>query len=540
MFSGLAMAAARTSLAATGRVEIIPDDKIGVVSPDIYGHFTEHLGGCIYDGIWVGENSPVPNVGGIRKALVDGLKRLKPPVIRWPGGCFADSYNWRDGVGPRAQRPRRTNFWAASDYLAKGPDGPQKYDPNHFGTNEFARFCRLAGAEPYLAANVRSAPARDFYEWIEYCNSPAGATTLADLRAAGGDREPFNVRYWGVGNESWGCGGANVRYWGVGNESWGCGGAFTGDEYAIEYRRFVEWVPRFSTPLHFIPSGPNAGDHAWTRSFLTKLTEKGPRALRSVYGLALHYYAGTTGKGSSTDFTTDDWYGMMARTVRMEDLIRAHWQIMGEIDTQRQIKLIVDEWGAWHRTADVAPNFLFGYFPSMRDALVSGLTLDTFNRHADKIAMANAAQLINNIHSSFMAHGDKFVATPIAHVFEMYAAHQGATSVRTEISSPRLKNDAAKGMSALAGSCSVQGGRGVLTVTNSEHADAIETEVGVRGGRISGIRATVLKSSDMRAHNSFENTNAVEPAAAPVNGGGAQVVYSFAPASVTRLEFTIA
>ena len=440
--------------------------------------------------------------------------------MRWPGGCFADSYNWRDGVGPRAQRPRRTNFWAASDYIAKGPDGPQKYDPNHFGTNEFARFCRLAGAQPYLAANVRSAPARDFYEWIEYCNSPAGSTTLADLRASGGDREPLNVRFWGVGNESW-----------------GCGGAFTGDEYAVEYRRFVEWVPRFATPLSFIASGPNGADHAWTRSFLTKLTEKGPHALRSVYGLALHYYAGTTGKGSSTDFTTGDWYAMLAKSVRMEELITSHWQIMSEVDTRHQIKLIVDEWGAWHRTADIAPNFLFGYFPSMRDALVSGLTLDIFNRHADKVAMANAAQLINNIHSSFLATGDKFVTTPIAHVFELYAAHQGGTAVRTEISSPRLKDEAAKGLPALAGSCSIHDKRAVLTITNSDHANAMEAEISLRGGRISDVRGTVLNSSDIRAHNTFENTKAVVPAAGPVSGGGEQFVYSFAPASVTRLEF---
>lgn len=523
MLSGLAMTAARTSRAATARVEVIPDDTIGVISPNIYGHFTEHLGGCIYDGIWVGENSPVPNVGGIRKALVDALRRLKAPVIRWPGGCFADSYNWRDGVGPSAQRPRRTNFWAASEYLAKGPDGPQKYEPNLFGTNEFVRFCRLAGAEPYLAANLRSAPARDFDEWIEYCNSPAGSTTLADLRAAGGERDPLNVHYWGVGNESW-----------------GCGGAFTGDEYAVEYRRYVEWVPRLETTLHFIASGPNGGDYAWTRTFLTKLTEKGPHALRNVYGLALHYYAGTTGKGSSTDFTTEDWYEMLVKAIHMEELVRTHWQIMGEVDARHQIKLIVDEWGAWHRTADVAPNFLFGYFPSMRDALVSGLTLDIFNRHADKVAMANAAQLINNIHSSFMASGDKFVATPISYVFEMYAAHQGGTSVRAEISSPRLKNQAAKGMAALAGSSSLEGRRAVLTVTNADHANAIEAEISVRGAQISEIQATVLKSADIHTHNTFENTKAVEPSAASVRGGGAQVVYPFAPASVTRLEFTVA
>ena len=520
--SGLALAAARPSSAATSRIEIVPEDKKGVISPNICGHFTEHLGGCIYDGIWVGENSPVPNVGGIRKALVDALKPLKPPVIRWPGGCFADSYNWLDGVGPMAQRPRRTNFWAASEYLAKGPDGPQKYDPNQFGTNEFVRFCRLVGAQPYLAGNVRSAPARDFYEWIEYCNSPAGTTTLADVRAAGGEREPLNVQYWGVGNESW-----------------GCGGAFTGDEYAIEYRRYAEWVPRFKTPLYFIASGPNVADYAWTRSFLTKLTEKGPDALRHVYGLALHYYAGTTGKGSATDFTAEDWYAMMVKAVRMEQLISSHWQVMGEVDPRHQVKLIVDEWGAWHRTADVAANFLFGYFPSMRDALVSGLTLDIFNRHADKVAMANAAQLINNIHSSFLASGDKFVATPIAHVFQMYAAHQGGTAVRTEISSPRLKDEAAKGLPALAGSCSLQGGRAVLTVTNADHRDPIEVEIWVRGARIADVRATVLKSADIRAHNTFEDSKAVEPVAAPVAGGGKELVYAFAPASVTRLELTV-
>jgi alpha-N-arabinofuranosidase len=521
--SGLALLAARPSRAATNRIEIMPEEKIGVISPDIYGHFAEHLGGCIYDGIWVGENSRVPNIGGIRKALVDALKALKPPVIRWPGGCFADSYNWRDGVGPMAQRPRRTNFWAASEYLAKGPDGPQKYDPNQFGTNEFVRFCRLAGAEPYLAGNVRSAPARDFYEWIEYCNSPAGTTTLADLRAAGGDREPLNVKYWGVGNESW-----------------GCGGEFTGDEYAIEYRRYVEWVPRFATPLYFIAAGPSGADYAWTRSFMSKLTEKGPRALRNVYGLALHYYSRTAGKGSATDFTVDDWYEMMVRAVRMDQLVSSQWQIMGEADPKHQVKLIVDEWGAWHQTADVAPNFLFGYFPSLRDALVTGLTLDIFNRHADKVAMANAAQLINNIHSSFMASGDKFVVTPIGQVFEMYAAHQGGTAVRTEMCCPRLKNEAAKGLPALAGSCSLQGNRAVLTVTNAHHQDAIETEIGVRDARITDVRATVLKSADIRAHNSFENTNAVEPVSAAVTHTGAQLVYAFAPASVTRLEFAIA
>src|SRR6202166_1728686 len=177
-------------------IEVLLDEPLGTISPNIYGHFTENLGGVVYDGIWVGENSKVANVQGVRKNLVDALRKIKAPVIRWPGGCFADGYDWKDGVGPAAQRPRRTNFWAGEALVREQGNIPQKYDPNQFGTNEFAHFCKLAGSEPYLAANLRSLPVEDFYRWIEYCNSPAGSTTLADLRAAGGDRDPFQVRYW--------------------------------------------------------------------------------------------------------------------------------------------------------------------------------------------------------------------------------------------------------------------------------------------------------------------------------------------------------
>ena len=522
LIAGVALASARTSRAATARIEILPEEKIGRISPDIYGHFTEHLGGCIYDGIWVGENSKIPNIGGIRKALVDNLKRLKPPVIRWPGGCFADSYNWRDGVGPRAQRPRRTNFWANTPYIANGPDGPAKYDPNQFGTNEFCRFCKLVGAEPYLAANLRSLPPHDFYDWIEYCNSPAGSTTLADLRAAGGDREPFRVKFWGVGNESW-----------------GCGGNFTGDEYAVEFRRFIEWVPRFDVPLAYIASGPNGPDYNWTRSFFSKLVEKGRGRLRGIYGTALHYYCGTSGKGNSIDFTPDDWYALLVKANRMEELIRGHWQLMSEVDTDHQVKLVVDEWGAWHQTADIAPGYLFGYYPTLRDALVSGITLDTFNRHADKVVMAAAAQLVNNIHTSFVAAGDKFTVTPVFHAFEMYAAHQGGTSVRTEMSASAPAASSAHGLAGLSGSCSIHDKHVVLTVVNPDLQNAQETEIAARGGRLTSGRATILKASDMRAHNTFEQPDAIHPVTEAVEGGGASTVYRFAPASVTRLEFEL-
>ncbi len=255
---------------------------------------------------------------------------------------------------------------------------------------------------------------------MEYCNAPSGSTTLSSLRASQGDAQPFDVRYWGIGNESW-----------------GCGGEFTPEEYAVEYRRWVTWVPRYGVDLNFIAAGPNGGDYNWSRGFLSKLTEKGKGALNTVYGFALHYYCGTSGKGQAIDFTTDDWYDLLAKSDHMEELIRRHWDVMGEIDTEHRVKLIVDEWGAWHREGtEINPAFLFGQVPTLRDALISGITLDIFHRHAGKVAMANVAQLVNNLHCLFLAHEDQFLLTPNYHVFEMYSAHQGGQSLRTEFSAP--------------------------------------------------------------------------------------------------------
>ena len=524
LLSSLALAATRSSVADTVAIEVLPDEPIGSISPNLYGHFTEHIGGCVYGGVWVGENSKIPNINGIRKELITYLQELNPPVIRWPGGCFADSYDWHDGVGPRKQRPRRTNFWANTPYLEKTPDGPRKYDPNEFGTNEFAHFCRLAGAAPYFAGNVRSLTPHDFDEWIEYCNSPAGTTSLADLRAAGGDREPFNVRYWGVGNESW-----------------GCGGSFTGDEYAVEFRRFIEWAPRFGLPLSFIASGPNVADYAWTRSFFTKLTEKSKRPLENVFGTALHYYCGTSGKGQSVDFADEDWYTVLGKANRMEELIRNHWQIMGEVDTEHRVKLVVDEWGAWHQTdPSIDPSYLFCYYPTLRDALVSGITLDIFNRNADKVAMANAAQLINNLHTSFLAVEDRFTVTPIYHVFRMYKDHQGATSVRTFIPSDGLPSKASAGLPALSGSCSIKGKRAVLTVVNSDIKAPRQAALHFHGARITGMRATVLSSTDIHAHNTFDSPAAVKPGPEKQVAVSGSPGYEFAPASVTKLVIDLA
>ena len=519
-----ALLAPRTVKATDSRIDILLNEPVGTIAPEIYSHFIEHLGGVIYDGVWVGEGSKVPNAGGIRKALIDSLKQLKPGVVRWPGGCFADSYDWRDGIGPRKDRPQRTDFWA--DATAKDASGPQVYDPNAFGTNEFMRFCKLTGSQPYFAANVRSLTGKDFYEWVEYCNAPANATTLSRMRAAAGDAEPFSVRYWGVGNESW-----------------GCGGNMTAEEYAVEFRKFIGWVPHYGLKLAFIASGPNGGDRKWTRGLFTKLAEKGDRFFDNVYGLAMHYYCGSTGKRDAGDFPESEWYELLGRANRMESIIIDHWATMGEIDTRHRVKLIVDEWGAWHaRDKDMPENYLWAYAGSLRDALVSGLTLDTFNRHADKVVMANAAQLINTIHSCFLAYEDKFIVTPNYHVFEMYAAHQGGTSLRTLFAAPAVNysvNNMPNTLWGLQGSASLKDKQLVLTVVNPHATEARETEIAVRGAAIKSGESRTLTASDLRARNTFANPHGLEPTNAKLNVSGSNVTFKFAPASVTRLTLAL-
>jgi alpha-N-arabinofuranosidase len=527
--------APRTSRAADSRIEVIPAERIAPVTADLYGHFVEHLGGVVYDGVWVGEGSRVPNTGGIRQALLDHMKRLPRGAIRWPGGCFADSYDWRDGVGPAASRPRRTNFWIGD--MESVPDGPWKYEPNTFGTNEFIRLCRLVGAPAYLAANLRSLPARDFYQWIEYCNSPQGSTALAELRERGGARDPFNVRFWGVGNESW-----------------GCGGNFTAEEYAVEYRRFTAWVPKYGAALALVGSGPASGDLSWTRRFFSKLTEKGDGILNSIWGFALHHYTWNASRGATTDwnagkgdalrFSTDEWYEILNEASRMEALITSHWGVMGEIDRRRRVKLVVDEWGTWYKPGtEVAKSHLFGQQSTMRDALVAGLTFDTFHRHADKVAMANIAQLVNCLQSLFLADGDRFIATPTFHVFELYGQHVGGDAVRTIVSAPRLsyqRVDAAGSLWGLDGSASIKDTTLTLTVVNPHISEPREAEIAVRGASLGTAKAVTLAAADIHAHNTFEQPAAVAPredTVAPARGGA--LVHRFPPASVTRLTFEL-
>lgn len=523
------------SSTADSRIEVLANEPLGTISPNIYGHFAENLSGVVYDGIWVGPNSKVPNVDGIRKELIDEMRKIKPPVVRFPGGCFADSYDWRDGIGPAEKRPRRTNFWNGGETSAA--PASHRYDPNEFGTNEFVHFCKLIGSEPYLAANLRSLPAEEFDHWVEYCNAPAGSTTLADVRASAGFKEPFNVRYWGVGNESW-----------------GCGGNFTPQEYAAEFRRFTTWVPRFGQELSFIGSGPNVDNWAWTRGFFEEIARKGRGELRSVYGWALHHYAwnlsrGKTqdwiqGKGDALNFDAVDWYELMREGDRMEGLINGHWQIMGEEDPQHRVKLIVDEWGPWYRPgSEATAGDQLEQMPTLRDAVFSGMTLDTFNRHPEKVAMAACAQLINCLNSLYLAHEDRFVVTPVGHVFAMYSAHQGGQGLRTIFSAPTIDYDR-DGKPAsfwgLKGSASLRDKELTLTVVNPHVSEPRDTQIAVRGAKLNAATATVLSHADIHAHNTFAQRNVVEPKTQSADVKGDILSFRFPAASVTKLAVQLA
>jgi alpha-N-arabinofuranosidase len=491
-------------------VNVLLDEPRGTIKPALYGQFAEHLGGVIYDGIWVGPDSKVANIGGIRQALVEHVRRLGRVVVRWPGGCFADGYHWRDGIGPRAKRPRRFGRWR------------EDTEPNQFGTHEFLHFCRLCDVEPYFAANVGTGSPEEFQQWVEYCNAPAGRTTLADERVANGDREPFRVRYWGVGNESW-----------------GCGGKFTPEDYCTQYRKFTEWVPDYGVHPYLIASGPNGNDVNWTRRFFQKWKDY---ARAPLSGWAAHYYCGTT--GHALNFSRDQWYEMLEKANRMERLITDQWAALSEFDPSHRVKLIIDEWGCWHPPGtEINPRHLLEQRCCLRDALCAALTLDTFNRHADKIDMANVAQLVNNLHTLFLADGDKFVATPNFYVFEMYKAHHAAKAVRLEVQAPAISFRAAGGnreIFRVAGSASRAGRNLTVTLVHSHASDPAAVTIRLGGGSAASVRRTVLTHQTLNAQNTFDKPHEVVPQSASTALGGSTFVCKLQPASINRLDIRLA
>jgi alpha-L-arabinofuranosidase len=548
---------AQSSAMTDARIDISPSEPIGTISPEIYSHFIEHLGGVIYDGVWVGENSKIANTGGIRKDFIDTMRAVEAPLLRWPGGCFADSYDWHDGLGSRAKRPARAGFW-------------NQQDSNQYGLHEFMHTCRAIGAKPYLAANLRTQPARDFYQEIEYCNAPAGdvrsnsaapalPNALAAERAANGDRDPFNVDLWGVGNETW-----------------GCGGNLTPEEYAMEFRRYTAWTPTYgNAPLRFVAVGPNGDDIDWTTRLFKALGANPER--RHLWGLSIHYYtSGSPTKfaaGDALAFNNDEFYDLLTRGSLMEKVITDHWAAMNGVTGAASspshtltnvdappVKLVVDEWGAWYgKGTELAPEYNLSQQSTMRDALLTGITFDIFQRNVDKVGAAAVAQSINCIHSLMLAQGDKFCVTPTFHVFKMYLPHREAQAIRADFSAPTITNPmgttpsqvggnsyigqlpAIKTLAGLSGSASLKGRNLTLTVVNPHLTQAMTTEINVRGASITSAKGTVLAETDVHAHNDFAHPNAVQPKTATVQAPtSGRLHHTFPPASVTALEITLA
>jgi alpha-N-arabinofuranosidase len=461
----------------------------------------------VYGGIWVGKNSPIPNVNGFRKAAVDYLKELGIPVLRWPGGCFADDYHWRDGIGPLAKRPKRVNIhWG--NYT----------EDNSFGTHEFIDFCRMIGAEPYFAANVGTGSPQEMRDWIEYCNYPKGST-LSDERVANGAPEPFRIRYWGVGNELW-----------------GCGGNMTPQQAATEFRQFASFARNFESSqyqLCLVGCGPNGNDAAWTRGFMETLANR--QNMMQAY--SFHFYQNS--QSPSLEFTPQSMYEQLNYYPRVEQAIMQQRNLLDTYDPARRIGLILDEWGVWDRIlpTDERKNGRLWMQSTMRSAVAAALGLNIFNRQADKLFMCNIAQMVNVLQSVLLTDGpesNKCVRTTTYHAFALFKAHRGKTSVRTEADGNKLPAIPTGGRGGGRGgqpqaeeppdlsiSASREGNEMVITFVNPRHDVDMDVDCALRGVTARSGKAQILHNSDLNACNSFDNPDriTVKPHEVGVDGG---------------------
>ncbi len=460
------------------KLVIHADQAKETINRNIYGHFSEHLGRCIYEGVWVGEDSPIPNTRGIRNDVVAALRKIKVPVLRWPGGCFADEYHWRDGIGPRAGRPTMINtHWGGVT------------ENNHFGTHEFLDFCAQLGCEPYICGNVGSGTIQEMQQWVEYITFP-GISPMADERKRNGREEPWRLRYFGVGNENW-----------------GCGGNMTAEFYADQFKRYATYVRNFGTNRVFkIACGPNGADYKWTEVLMREVG-------RRMNGLALHYYCGTGRKSrSATRFDEEDWFFQLKNALRMEELVRKHSETMDKYDPDKRIALIVDEWGAWHAVEPgTNPGFLFQQ-NSLRDAIVAASTLNTFNNHCDRVKMANIAQMINVLQAMILTDKEKLVLTPTYHVFEMYTVHHDARLLPAELESPdyAFGSDTIPAVNVSASRDST--GKLHVTLCNLNPNSPVEVKAELQGAKARNVSGRVLTASEITAHNTFDKPNTVLPA----------------------------
>jgi alpha-N-arabinofuranosidase len=486
-------------------VGVIDLDVTGpTINRDVYGHFAEHLGACIYGGFFVGEDSDLPNEAGIRLDVVQALRELRIPNLRWPGGCFADEYHWSNGIGPREQRPRMVNtHWGDVE------------EDNHFGTHEFMRLCELLDAEPYVSGNVGSGTVQEMSDWVEYLTR-RGDSPMAALRRENGRDEPWRVKYWGLGNEAW-----------------GCGGNMTASQFAELARQFGTYCrDHDGNTLYRVAAGANSDDYGWTERLMQQLTTLGGEGgLKSFYqAVSLHHYTmlGTwERKGSATEFTREEYLRTMVGAQRMETLVAGHSAVMDAYDPDRTVGLVVDEWGTWW---DVEPGTNPGFLlqqNTLRDALVAAVHLDTFHRHADRVVMANLAQTVNVLQAVLLTDGARLVRTPTFHVFEMNKDHQGAASLAVHLlAHPEDLTVGDEQLRTISSTASRRDGAVLVSLTNLHAEDDVEVELQLRGGAVGDPTARLLTSAGLADHNTGEAPDevAVQPHRASVTDGTLRVV----------------
>ena len=457
------------------------DQSKYTINRHIYGHFAEHLGRCIYDGIYVGEdNTRIPHTDGVRNDIIEALKELHIPNLRWPGGCFADTYHWKDGIGPKQDRPSIVNRWWGGTT-----------EDNSFGTHEFLNLCELLETEPYLSANVGSGTVQELIDWVQYTNH-GEQSPMADLRRENGREEPWKVTYWGVGNETW-----------------GCGGNMTAEYYADIYRRYATFMPGWSGDLKIyrIASGASDADYHWTEVLMKNVPH------RLMEAVALHHYSVIDwgNKGPSYQFTEDHYFKTMKQALLMEKLIQGHVTIMDKYDPEKKVALLVDEWGGWYDAEDNIKNGVLYQQNTMRDAMIAGATLNSFNNHADRIHMANLAQVVNVLQAVILTDEEKFLLTPTYHVMKMYRVHQDAALLPTEIQNVAYSYEGEK-LDALSVSASRDANGDVhISLTNIDLHNAHEAELRIRGFEYAEISAEILTSEKVQDHNSFDKPDQIQP-----------------------------
>jgi alpha-N-arabinofuranosidase len=489
------------------RLVLTADAPQATINRHIYGHFAEHLGRGIYDGFWVkGDDGR----WRLNEPVIEAMRRISPPNIRWPGGCFADIYHWKDGVGPREERPTVVNtLWGGVT------------EDNSFGTHEFMQLVEALGAEPFVVGNVGSGTVEEMADWWEYINHP-GKSPMADLRAEHGHPAPWNVRFWGVGNESW-----------------GCGGNMTPAYYADLYKRFATFLHGYGDVRPFrVATGPDAT----TNNDLPEWTETVMReAGRMIDGLDMHYYTvvgGWSGRTRAAEFTEAGWLEAFDRAMQVEEHIRRVSAIMDRYDPERRVWLIVGEWGMWHQVEEgTNPGFLYQQ-STLRDALVAAVSLNIFNQHAERVRMANIAQTINVLQAMILTEpeGDRFVLTPTYHVFEMYKGHQDAELLPLTLEAGEYTYEG-ETIPALSASASAKDGRVLLTIANMDPHQGRTVATSLRGKRFTEVTGRILTAGAMSAHNTFEAPETVQPAR--FEGGrleGDQLTIELPPKSIIALE----